>query len=82
MELNKILFPAPKTSYTPEGLYGELMYIPRGGQTEDHVPVLYLPYNKGASKLLLYFHGNAEDLGLAYDMLDHIRITLRVSFII
>jgi len=30
---------------------------------------LYLPYEQGASKLIIYFHGNAEDIGLAYDLL-------------
>jgi hypothetical protein len=35
----------------------------------DHIPCLYLPYDDGSSKLLVYFHGNAEDIGLAFDML-------------
>jgi hypothetical protein len=30
---------------------------------------LYLPYEDGATKLIIYFHGNAEDIGLAYDLL-------------
>jgi len=34
----------------------------------DHVPCLYLPYEEGADKLVLYFHGNAEDIGLAFDL--------------
>jgi fermentation-respiration switch protein FrsA (DUF1100 family) len=28
-----------------------------------------LPCEEGGHKLLLYFHGNAEDIGLAYDLL-------------
>jgi hypothetical protein len=28
-----------------------------------------LPYEEGATKLLIYFHGNAEDIGLAFDLL-------------
>ena len=28
--------------------------------------------------MILYFHGNAEDLGLAYDLLDHMRNNLRM----
>lgn len=35
----------------------------------DHIPCLYLPYDDGSNKLILYFHGNAEDVGLAFDML-------------
>jgi hypothetical protein len=30
---------------------------------------LFLPYEDGASKLVIYFHGNAEDIGLAFDLL-------------
>ena len=29
MELNSLLFPAPSTSYSPEDLEGECIYIPR-----------------------------------------------------
>jgi len=35
----------------------------------DHIPCLYLPYEEGADKIILYFHGNAEDIGLAFDLL-------------
>jgi hypothetical protein len=28
-----------------------------------------LPYEEGGNKLVIYFHGNAEDIGLAYDLL-------------
>ena len=34
----------------------------------EHIPCLYLPYEEGADKLTLYFHGNAEDIGLAFDL--------------
>lgn len=33
------------------------------------IPCLYLPYENGAEKIVIYFHGNAEDIGLAYDLL-------------
>lgn len=42
------------------------------------IPCLFLPYDRGSSKVLVYFHGNAEDIGLAYDMLLHIRNSLMV----
>lgn len=42
-----------------------------------------MPYlNGGSSKLIIYFHANAEDLGLCYDMLDHIRQTMRINLLI
>ena len=28
-----------------------------------------MPYDDGADKLVIYFHGNAEDIGLAFDLL-------------
>ena len=44
------------------------MDTPKDEET-DHIPCLYLPIESGAEKLVMYFHGNAEDVGLAYDML-------------
>ena len=35
----------------------------------EHIPCLYLPYDDAATKLIVYFHGNAEDIGLAFDLL-------------
>jgi hypothetical protein len=43
------------------------------------VPCLYLPYSQGSSKVLIYFHGNAEDVGLATELLDYVRALLRVN---
>jgi hypothetical protein len=28
-----------------------------------------LPHEEGGNKMVLYFHGNAEDIGLAFDLL-------------
>lgn len=35
----------------------------------------------GSSKLLIYFHGNAEDVGIAIELLDYLRTLLRVSLL-
>ena len=40
---------------------------------------MFLPYTSGSSKLLVYFHGNAEDIGLSYEMLDHLRSSLKIN---
>lgn len=40
---------------------------------------MYMPYNQGSSKLMIYFHGNAEDVGLATELLDYVRALLRVT---
>jgi hypothetical protein len=37
--------------------------------------------NGGSSKLLIYYHANAEDVGLCYEMLDHIRSTVRINIL-
>jgi pimeloyl-ACP methyl ester carboxylesterase len=35
----------------------------------EHIPILYLPNEDEGNKLCIYFHGNAEDIGLAFDLL-------------
>jgi hypothetical protein len=42
------------------------------------VPCLFMPYQAGSSKVLIFFHGNAEDVGLAMDLLVFIRDMLQV----
>src|SRR4051794_2273273 len=103
MKLNKLIFPAPKSSYSTGSLIGEILYIPKVQsffcysrlseattfrqliqKSQNHlnsgsIPCLYLPFSNGSSKLLLYFHGNAEDIGLSYEMLDHMRSALKVN---
>lgn len=46
---------------------------------KDYVPCLFLPCLKGSNKLIIFFHGNAEDLGISYEMLDHMRTALRMN---
>lgn len=38
MKLNKIMFPAPKSSYDSNSLLGEIVYIPRNSLTKDFEP--------------------------------------------
>ena len=46
---------------------------------KGYIPCLYLPYLGGSSKLLIYFHGNAEDIGLAMELLAFVKDMLKVS---
>ena len=46
---------------------------------KTNIPCLYLPCATGSSKVLVYFHANAEDIGLAYPLLDCIRQWARVN---
>ena len=46
------------------------------------IPCLYLPYPKPSSKILLYFHGNAEDVSLTQDLVDILQKKLKVHIIV
>lgn len=76
MELNSILFPAPEPSYDRASFKSEMVWIPNPAGAP--IPCLYLRCPRGSSKVLIYFHGNAEDVGLAYSLLEHLRSTLMV----
>ena len=46
----------------------------------DYVPCLFLPALSGSSKkLVLFFHGNGEDLGTNYSFVDRLRTELQVN---
>ena len=47
----------------------------------EYIPCLYLPFDNGARKVIIYFHGNAEDIGLAYDFLYQIGHELKMHVI-
>lgn len=40
-----------------------------------------MPYSIGSSKVIVYFHANAEDIVLANELLDYMRVILRVNII-
>lgn len=50
------------------------MFIP----CEPEIPCLYLK-NRKSCKLLLYFHGNAEDIGSTKELLEYLKNYLNVS---
>lgn len=82
MELNKILFPAPKPSYTENLFSGEIIWVPRNKHKFlPPIPCLFLSSARGSSKVLIYFHGNAEDLGTSYELLCHLSSALRMHVI-
>lgn len=63
--VERLLFPAPQNSYSEDSFPNELIFVP-GIQREDPaVPCLFLPF-RHARFLFIFFHGNAEDLGLCY----------------
>lgn len=44
-----------------------------------YIPCMYIPFGLGSSKLLIYFHANAEDIGLVHQFLSVLRTLLRVN---
>ena len=38
-----------------------------------------MPFQMGSSKVLIYFHANAEDIVLAKELLDYMRVLLKVN---
>lgn len=95
MDLDWIIFPSPDSSYSHEKIkMGELLYIPKktsSGQTDvdyanshtKHIPCLLLRATSTSlcPKYAIFFHGNAEDVNLANEMLSHIRFTLSINVI-
>lgn len=47
-------------------------------KTSDFIPCLFLKYEQGSSKIFLYFHANAEDLGRAHKFLNYINTYLKM----
>lgn len=76
MEMNRILFPAPPCLYSEQEV-PDLIWIPNSKTTA--IPCIFLTPPQGSSKILIFFHGNAEDLKLSYDLADMLRSVLSVS---
>ena len=55
---------------------------PYGGHRGECIPCLYLPWSDPSSKVLIYFHGNAEDLKLTQELMDVVRGNLQVHVIV
>jgi len=78
LHLNTIVFANPKCTYSSESLFKSLIYVP---VSHGSIPCLFLDTEckvgkKG--KVFLYFHGNAEDLGITYHQLTLLRDILGV----
>ena len=42
---------------------------------------MYEPVSENSQKLLVYFHGNAEDLGMSLDFLSCLRVKVKMDII-
>ena len=77
MEINSIIFPAPPPNYSEAEFGEELIWIPKS-EEKFSIPCLFLKSEEGSNKIMIFFHGNAEDLKLSYDLIDLFRTVLHV----
>jgi pimeloyl-ACP methyl ester carboxylesterase len=85
---DRLVFPAPKSSYSRETLKRYLCWIPWNEAVSPHrvdneiyaegIPCLWLPATKAAG-VILFCHGNAEDLGMSFAFLRHMRDQFRMN---
>ena len=45
------------------------------------IPCMHRPYLNGSSKVLLYFHANAEDVILAHELLENVKNFLKIHVV-
>ena len=96
MDLDWFIFPSPDSSYSYDKIkLGEIIYIPKKKLPEydtdepvnnvfKSIPCLYIKPTSISKNNIIYgifFHGNAEDINLANEMLSHIRSTLSINII-
>lgn len=85
---DKLVFPAPSPSYTRETLKSHLCWIPWNralspSRMDDEdcpegIPCVWLPAERAAG-VILFFHGNAEDLGLSHGFVQHMRDQFKMN---
>lgn len=85
---NRFIFPAPEPSYGAQSYKRHLCWIPwndvispqKGGdgRTLEGIPCLWFPAPKAAT-VILFFHANAEDLGMSFAVLKHMRDQFKVN---
>lgn len=85
---NRFIFPAPEPSYGPQSYKRHLCWIPwnevispkraSDDRCADGIPCLWFPAPKAAT-VILFFHANAEDLGMSFAVLKHMRDQFKVN---
>ena len=50
-------------------------------KVSHYIPAMNIPYTIGSSKILIYFHANAEDIVLSNELMDFMRSLLRINVI-
>lgn len=85
---DRLVFPAPKPSYTKDSFKNHLCWIPwnralspdkvEDEQYSEGIPCMWLPAERAAG-VILFFHGNAEDLGLSHAFVQHMRDQFKMN---
>jgi len=73
-----LIFPAPKRSYRPDDMAGRLIHIPR---LDHDTAALWLPFEK-ATRVLLYCHANAVDIGHMCGEMEELGASLKVHVLL
>lgn len=84
MQLNSIIFPAPYFNIETTLEYEDnLIFIPKQS-TNSFIPSYFIPANKDiiSDKVLMFFHGNAEDIIGAREIGDKVKEKLKVNIVI
>jgi len=85
---DRLVFPAPKPSYSKDSFKNHLCWIPWNralspDRVDDEsmaegIPCMWLPAERAAG-VILFFHGNAEDLGLSHAFVQHMRDQFKMN---
>jgi len=85
---DKFVFPAPTASYGAQSYKKNLCWIPwnscispdreKDPAANAGIPCLWFPAPK-AALVILFFHANAEDLGMSYSILTHMQEQFKVN---
>lgn len=87
---NKFIFPAPTPSYDRNSYRRHLCWVPfnpaispdkfSDPDCKDGIPCLWFPSSRAAT-VMLCLHGNAEDLGMSFSFIRHMRDQFKVNCI-
>lgn len=85
---DRFVFPAPAATYTRESCKKHLCWIPwneaispkwaNDERFAEGIPCMWFPAPRSAA-VLLFFHGNAEDLGMSFSFVRHMRDQFKLN---
>lgn len=85
---NRFIFPAPTPSYCAQSYKRHLCWIPwnpvispqrvKDPNCTEGIPCLWFTAPRAAT-VILFFHANAEDLGMSYGVIKHMRDQFKVN---